>query len=288
MEPLICSLLGEAYEGSGLLPEAILALRRAVDQGAHDCAVYRRLIQDYERTGQGDSARSTCEELRERKPGEATGHVLTAHLANLRGNYASAVDAAFRALEVEAGCPCALYELGLAYANMRSYEMALDPLMRATTRDPYDGEAFNLLGYVYLRSNRPLHAIVVLREATELTRGASAPWKSLGEAYSAAGLNARARDAYERAIEKDPGDVNLYVSLSREMAKEDGCEDAVKVLKRGLVECGPSAWLTYHLGKTYALGGQVDLARQQAQQLAGMNRNLSLQLLRVIELRDSL
>jgi hypothetical protein len=58
--------------------------------------------------------------------------------------------------------------------------------------------------------------------------------------------------------------------------------DAAEILRRGLDQCEGSHWLLYYLGKIYYLEGRIDLAREQADLLYRENKELALQLSRII------
>ncbi|MDL1952209.1 tetratricopeptide repeat protein, partial [Acidobacteria bacterium ACD] len=83
---------------------------------------------------------------------------------------------------------------------------ALGAIRKAEPRSPLLAELdLNELGYALLQAKRTDAAVAVFRFATELYPASGNAHDSLGEAYLAAGDEARARASYRRALEVEPG-----------------------------------------------------------------------------------
>jgi tetratricopeptide (TPR) repeat protein len=276
------ALLGETYLAMELLPEAVLAFRAAIDSGSAPGWAYRKLAWAYMETGQYVQAEAMCYEATRIDPGLASGYNLLAHLRNLQGEYQQAVYEAARGINRDPDCSCAHFERGRGYIGLTRFQDAIESLKKATTLDPMYGEAFSNLGYAYIRSGKPLHAVVVLKEAVKLEPEMSTAWESLGDAYSRANLSEKALGAWHNSVCVDPSRSHSYCRLAEEFLKQGQYFNAAEILRRGLDQCEGSQWLLYYLGKTYYLEGRIDLAGEQADLLYRENKELALQLLRII------
>jgi D-alanyl-D-alanine carboxypeptidase len=74
--------------------------------------------------------------------------------------------------------------------------------------------AFNALGYKFLRNKKNAEAIQVLQWATQRYPRSANAFDSLGEAYRAAGLNAKSIENYERALALDPQSKSAKAALT--------------------------------------------------------------------------
>jgi len=278
----IAALLGEAYLALDLLPEAIMALKAAVDYGSAPCWAYQKLAWAYMETGKHRLAEAACREVITMEPDSPSGYLLLAHLNNLKGGHKQALYEARRALKRKPDCSCSHFERGLAYVGLARYEKAIESLINATMLDPEYGEAFNYLGYAYLRSGNPSHAVVALEEAVRLEPEMTAAWDNLGEAYLSAGFSDKALSALRQSVCLDPSRSHAYCRLAKALMKVGQYSGAAQVLREGLGRCDRSPWLVYHLGEAYYLEGRMDLAREQAELLYMENKALAEQLLRII------
>jgi tetratricopeptide (TPR) repeat protein len=280
----IPALLGEAYLALDLLPEAIMALKAAIDYAPAPCWAYQKLTWAYMEAGRHDLAEAACRTVIEMEPDSQSGYLLMAHLHNLRGDHKQAVFEARRALKRKPDCACSHYERGVAYVGLIRYEDAIESLINATTLDPEYGEAYNYLGYAYLRNHNPSHAVVALEEAVRLKPEMTAAWDNLGEAYTSAGFPVKALNAFRQSVCIDSSRSHSFSRLARAFMKQGRYAEAAEVLRQGLVRWDRSPWLVYYLGKVYFLEGRKDLATQQVELLYKENKSLAEQLLRAINL----
>ena len=73
------------------------------------------------------------------------------------------------------------------------------------------------IGDAYLYNDKPdaQKAIKYLSDARDLDPKVAKYWAHLGDAYRLSGDNGEAMSAYEMAVEKDPNDVEAYISMAR-------------------------------------------------------------------------
>ncbi len=77
------------------------------------------------------------------------------------------------------------------------------------------------LGKYYVESSRYANAVQALSEAVRLDVGYAAAWVALGDAHAGAGDAAKAREAYERALETPHGkkDASLQDDIASRIAE---------------------------------------------------------------------
>jgi tetratricopeptide (TPR) repeat protein len=218
------------------------------------------------------------------EPASPSGYLLMAHLNNLKGDHKKALYEARRTLKRKPDCSCSQYERGLAYVGLTRYEKAIESFINATILDPQYAEAFNYLGYAYLRTSDPVRAVAALEEAVRLQPEMTAAWDNLGEAYSSAGFPDKALIAMRRSVCLDPSRSHAYCRLAKEFMKQGQYADAADIARQGLGRCERSQWLVYYLGKAFYMDGRIELAREQAELLYRQNKELAGQLLRIIDL----
>ena len=278
------ALLGEAYLALDLLPEAIMALKASVGCGSAPCWAYQKLAWAYMETGKHGLAEAACREVIRMEPASPSGYLLMAHLNNLKGDHKQALYEARRALKRKPDCSCAHFERGVAYVGFARYGKAIESFINATILDPGYGEAFNSLGYSYLRNGNPSQAVVALEEAVRLQPEMTAAWDNLGEAYSSAGFPDKALIALRRSVCLGPSSSHAYCRLAKEFMKQGQYADAADIARQGLGRCERSQWLVYYLGKAFYMEGRIELAREQTELLYRQNKELAGQLLRIIDL----
>ncbi|MDF1527166.1 MAG: tetratricopeptide repeat protein [bacterium] len=281
------ALLGEAYLALDLLPEAIMALKASVGCGSAPCWAYQKLAWAYMETGKHGLAEAACREVIRMEPASPSGYLLMAHLNNLKGDRRKALYEAKRALKRKPDCSCSHYERGLAYVGLARYEKAIESFLNATILDPQYAEAFNYLGYAYLRTSDPVRAVAALEEAVRLQPEMTDAWDNLGEAYSSAGFPDKTLIALGRSVCLDLSRSNAYCRLSKALMKQGQYSNAAQMLQEGLDRCEESQWLVYYLGKAFCMEGRIDLAREQAELLYRQNKELAGQLLRIIDLSST-
>jgi tetratricopeptide (TPR) repeat protein len=127
-----------------------------------------------------------------------------------------------RALEMDVRNPTSLFLLGRVLLVLKRYEEAETNLKAATEVSPRAFQPYNLLGSVYLSTNRIQEAEQVYNQAIDfaspgdLKRLSGAfGFEGVGDGYLRNKQNAEAARAYEKALELDPGNKSLEQKLTR-------------------------------------------------------------------------
>jgi Flp pilus assembly protein TadD len=116
------------------------------------------------------------------------------------------VTAAIKAAEPESAVSAAVrraYEDALRALRVGRNDEAERALIVLTRSAPDLGGPYANLGLLYARTGKPLQAVAALEQAVQLSPRQPIYFNALGIAYRQHGQFAKARDAYEKAIELD-------------------------------------------------------------------------------------
>ncbi|HZV68864.1 MAG TPA: tetratricopeptide repeat protein [Saprospiraceae bacterium] len=93
-----------------------------------------------------------------------------------------------------------------------------------------------LIGDAYLYSKKPdaTKAEKYLSDARNMDPKVGKYWAHLGDAYEMNENHGEAMSAYESAVEKDPANVEAYISMARIWSRAKNYEDAVKQLEKAI------------------------------------------------------
>ncbi|HNX48857.1 MAG TPA: tetratricopeptide repeat protein [Thermoanaerobaculaceae bacterium] len=123
---------------------------------------------------------------------------------------------------------------------------------------PDQGEAYNQLGYLLLRTKRRDEAVATFRKYVEVSPGEANPHDSLGEALLAQGEVDASLAEYQKALEIDPAFPSAFLGLAQCFERKDQWADAQKALER-YIELEPE-------------GRRTDDARDKLQELKRKQR----------------
>ncbi len=124
-----------------------------------------------------------------------------------------AVEAYRAALEIRPDNAAALYSLGLVTKDQGRYEEAAKLFATAAVRDPQFGEALVELGIVYEHVGRHEDALEACRRAATLLEDDEAAKLCMAVAFFQMGLYAQAIQAFENALEINPGNPRAHYGL---------------------------------------------------------------------------
>jgi len=135
----------------------------------------------------------------------------------LMEDYAEAEKSYKKGLSVNsqcAECTVGLGKLQLQKGNVveaeKNFASALKMNKKSSSIPGFIGDA-----YLYNAKPDAQKAIKYLSDARDLDPSVAKYWAHLGDAYRLSGDNGEAMSAYEMAVEKDPKDVEAYISMAR-------------------------------------------------------------------------
>ena len=125
------------------------------------------------------------------------------------GSYAEAVVLLEQSVALNRDDPTAQYQLGMSYMSIMGREHALDDaelaFRTAVSLQPGWAAAHQMLAETFLRRGFHQEAIPAAQEATRLDPTRAEAWLTLGRAYTGAGMEAEAAQAYAEAARYAPG-----------------------------------------------------------------------------------
>jgi len=122
--------------------------------------------------------------------------------------------AAYRAaLKIKPNNPATLYSLGLVTKDQGRYEEAAPLFANAAVRDPQFGEALVELGIVYEHLGRHEDAVDACRRAAILLDDDETATLCIAVAFFHMGNYAAATEAFETAIDSNPGNPRAHYGL---------------------------------------------------------------------------
>lgn len=149
------------------------------------------------------------------------------------------------------------YQGALAFGTIAEYEKqparAEESYRQAIAAEPSNGDAYNQLGYFFLRQNRPKDALAQFRRLVELAPDQANSYDSLADGYVADGSVDEALESYKKALTIDPAFSSSVFGLAQCYEKKALWQDAARTFKRYL-ELAPS-------------GRQADTARRKLQEI---------------------
>lgn len=103
--------------------------------------------------------------------------------------------------------------LGIAYANLKCHDDAINAYRKALRIDPDKAKVWHILGYSYERLKRHDEAIEAFRKALQIDPDKAYAWNGLGNIYNDLKCHNDAIDAYREALRIDPEYTSAWSGL---------------------------------------------------------------------------
>lgn len=264
--PQILILGGLAHYGLGENEKARPYLE-AVTRQQPDSPVAKLLAQIDVAAKNYDRAMVTLDDYLKSHPNDAQALVLLANAQMSKGRPARAAQLMRDAVKLD-DAPRLHAFLGMTLIGSGKPADAMAELEQAYRKDPRQVAAAAALAELYLRSHQTAKAIEIT-EALVKRYPTEAPFQQLlGVAKSEAGDTARARAAYEKAIELNPAFLPAHLSLAR-LDSRAGKDDAAISRLAGMLARDPKhVDAIIELGQIAVRRGQVDDAARYLEKAA--------------------
>jgi non-specific serine/threonine protein kinase len=220
--------LGEAYQASGQLKEAVMAFQSAVGVNPHYSNNFYRLGVALEQSGDSNGALVAFQRYKELEPDN----------------------------------PLATEAMGTEYLNRGEYEKAIVEFQHALTQQP-DAETYSNLGTAFFNLKRYPESVTALERARDMSPNDATFVGNLADAYRWAGRKQDADRTYMRAIalahsqlEINPKDADMMGTLALYEAKIGNKDDALTWLNQARSQSPEDAGLEYNLAEIYAVAGE--------------------------------
>ena len=197
--PEVAITLGELRLRTGQPAEAVRSFQRALSIRKNDYEASLGLARAEDAAGNEAAADAAYRRAIALQPSYWFGYSKFAGFYFNRGNYPRAVEMFRRVTELAPDNARAFSNLGAAYHQMDRFEDALAAYRKSLAIEPTSG-AYSNAGTTEFFLGRYADASLDFEKAVALTPGRYDGWADLADAFHWSGQEARARDAYGRAI----------------------------------------------------------------------------------------
>lgn len=219
-------------------------------------------IQNLLKAGRHEEAERRLRELCAGSAADAESWFFLGALSGMRGDAAGA-EAGFRkALALKPDFFQARFNLGIALRDQGKLDEARAELETVVTAHPAHAEAWNALGYVYVRLERQDEAERCFRAALVHKPAFADALTNLGNILSARKRWAEAVTLHRRALEIAPGYGDAALNLGGALAKQGRIEEAIAAFRRAIAANPANAEAHAQLGVACKRLGNVQEAEQ--------------------------
>jgi serine/threonine-protein kinase len=210
-----------------------------------------------------ESAMRACREALRLEPRLPEAHIVLGMIYRGTGRFEPAVEELREVLRQDPRNPVAESELAQAYLSLGMNDSAEQVCRRAIAACPSFWGGYNLLGYVYYRTQRYEEAIPQFLKVVELTPDNVRAQRNLGAMYHYMGSWEKAELAYERALAIKPDAATWNNLGALYFYRSHRFSDAAAAFERA-IELGQQDYRVYaSLGAAYsALDGKQAQAEQ--------------------------
>jgi serine/threonine-protein kinase len=226
--------LGEIYNDSGRLDDAIREHLKALEISPGNAEAYRMLGLDYSAAGRYSEAEAAFQEAVKRRPTDWEGRLLLGIFYYQRGRYAEAKAAYEGALKLTPDNELLIRNLAGVHMRLGQYAEA-SRLIQKTLATGTSTRGYNMLGIAYYYQRRFSEAASALESSLDIDNSIYTTWGNAGTVYRwIPGSGSRAQAAFQRAIELaqkaqriTPADNNIHANLAEYYSKLGDRENAL-------------------------------------------------------------
>lgn len=257
-------LLGKLLSDRGDNEQGIKLLRKAIDTGLEEAAVYFQLGLAYVKTGRHRRARQSFEQSALLQPGNPAPHIGLGDVHRALGDPAAAIASYRKALARNPASAEAKAGLGAALMDADQPAEAIAPLSEALAAAPESAAAHMSLAGAFMADGEAARATDLYRRACELAPDLAAARVGLGTALERRGSLEEAVAAYRAGLERSPGHADTLALLGRALNGLKRHDEAIAALEQATGEGrgSPLAWS--QLVMAHAEMGRVGEAREAA------------------------
>jgi tetratricopeptide (TPR) repeat protein len=265
-------LTEQEYDDTGkpeLADQAIAAYQKAFALDP-DPAITERIAEVYAASQRFTEAIHEAQEALRQDPNNLAAHLLlsriyihnlgdTSAIADQKQTIASAIEQLTAVQKLDPSDTESQLWLAHLYGFQNKPDQAETVLKGILERSPASEGALEQLSELYINEGRASEAISLLRNASGGTDDATL-YALLGNAYSKTNDNAKAEDAYRKAVALDPDDANDRRGLAEALVADDKFQEALEQYSQ-LAQLEPDSGENYlRLSQIYRHLGQLDKA----------------------------
>lgn len=188
--------------------------------------------------------------LIDRYPHEYSFRTLYSTFLSSSKKYAQAAEQADAAVDIDPADPAQWSSDIVLHSLSEDYQAALAAADRALTYHPDNADIIRLHGSVLLSLDRDTEAIADFEKAVEMTDSADSKSRSdlmgsIGDTYHKMKQPEKAKEAYEKALELNPGNLMVMNNMAYFMAEDEVDLDRAEQLSRKTIDEDPdnATWL---------------------------------------------
>lgn len=268
-------------EASSDLDSAISEYNRALQLDPTDDEIIRRLALAYDASGAVLKAENLLKDTIQHNPSDWINYMPLGYFYFRHAQYDQAEQCYRIATELAPGNMSALYSLGGVYLAQGKYKEAEHTLESAVAVSPSAG-AYSNLGTARFHLGNYAGAADAFLKATDLSPKDYKKWIDLADTYDMAGEQAKARQAYERAVQELtqalsllPNDGMLLERLAYCDANLGKMQDARLRLNQALRHPANNAEFLFNAMRLYELTGQREQALLTLRSVLHANYSMS-------------
>ena len=155
-----------------------------------------------------------------------------------------------------------------AYFDKQDYDAALTYLTKAIEEDSQNGQAWMLLGDIYLRKDKLDDALDACKKALALLEEDQGPQRAFvyitsGDVYSKRGNHNRAIVEYEQAANANPNYANNFMKVAEEYITIEKYSKALEWCEKAIEVDGEAAYPMVTKGRIYLEQGRRDKKKRE-------------------------
>lgn len=256
--------LGAAFKPGGLQAQTpagkpSLPVSEATDQGA---AAALSFINSSFKANQIDSAMRAVDDFAREHSNDPQALIRLASLLAAHARHEQAAIFFTRVNELRPQSPDVLYNLGVAYYNLKRLDEATRALAEAADLDGRPAETHFSLGLIASERGDHENAIMEFKHAVARAPGRADYYSMVGQEYSKVGHWEGAAGANRRATELDPTQAIYFLRLGDALFRANHSEAATQAFERA-AEIDPRLpEIHFLIGYVYKTQGQFEKARQ--------------------------
>ena len=267
--PHIAIIAGNLMAAGRDLDSAVEKYKSGIDNSAKDAFLHFNLALSLLRGGKYEEAVLYFSKTIELAgPGElaAKSHAHLGQIYFSRGNYELAADHLNNAVKLVPDNGRYLYNTGIVYLNLRQPEKALEYFNRALDAGAGEAVVFRSLASAFQDLNEPALAVRSLEKALYRNPEDVESWFLLGDIYRSEGDLNSAAESYKKIVNMTQGDSSTrdaLIKLGSVYIDLERFRDALDAYQKAVQMDPDSIQARYGLGKVYYQSGNKDLAAQE-------------------------
>ncbi|MDR3268472.1 MAG: tetratricopeptide repeat protein [Tannerella sp.] len=194
----------------------------------------------------------------ELKPDDAEAYYSMGNAYCKQGNYAQAIAVCQKAIELKPDYADAYGSMGTAYYYQGNYAQAIASYQKAIELKPDFAVAYYSMGTAYYYQGNYAQAIAACQKAIELKPDYAEAYGSMGVAYYAQRNYSQAIAAYQKFIELKPDDANVYNyyhSMGTAYVFQNNYAQAIAAYQKAIELKPDIADAYYGMGAAYSIQG---------------------------------